>query len=415
MQNENAWHVGSLFKIPLFLDPSWFLIVAWITFSDGLRWQAAWGIPIAYSAGLAMALLLFTSVLLHELGHSLVARRQGIAVNSITLFLFGGVAAIENEPKTPGQMFQVAVAGPLVSFSLFLLLGAIVLFAPIELLPNPGRQVLTVLLSRGASLNLTLTLFNLIPGLPLDGGQMLKAAVWKKSGSYLQGSHTAAKIGQWLGWGIVGLGVADIVGITQALRLPYIGGLWAVLIGSFMLRNADRYNQVTDLQEALVNLKASDAMSRDFRVLDANQTLRQFAENYVLAIDHPAAYFASSDGRYRGLVEMETLQKIERGLWDHTTLQAVAQPLTEIPAVEESTPMTAVIEKLEVEMLHQLTILTPAGAVAGILDRGDILRAVANQMGYQISEAAVRQVKAAGEFPAGLQLAAIAQSIQGLK
>jgi Zn-dependent protease len=151
MQSQNARRVGSLFKIPLFLDPSWFLIVIWITVTDGLQWQSRWGAPVAYGAGLAMALLLFGSVLLHELGHSLVAQRQGIKVNSITLFLFGGVAAIEDEPKTPGQMFQVAVAGPLMSLALFLLFGGIAWVAP---LPNSTvGEVAALLLTRVASLN----------------------------------------------------------------------------------------------------------------------------------------------------------------------------------------------------------------------------------------------------------------------
>jgi Zn-dependent protease/CBS domain-containing protein len=416
MQNQNAWRVGALFGIPLFLDPSWFLIVAWITFTDGIQWQSAWGIPIAYSAGLAMALLLFTSVLLHELGHSLVAKKQGITVNSITLFLFGGVAAIDEEPKTPGQMFQVAIAGPLVSLSLCLIFGALLLFLPIPpavgVIPN---QVINVILLRIASLNFTLTLFNLIPGLPLDGGQMLKALVWKRSGSYLQGSQTAAKSGKWLGWAIVALGAADILGVTRALNLPYIGGLWAVLIGSFMLRNAERYSQLTDLQAVLVSLKAADSMTRDFRVLDANQTLRHFADDYVLAVQRPSVYFAASDGRYRGLVEMEALQTIERSQWETQTLQTIAKPLSEIPSVLETTPMVELIHKLEAETLSKITVLSPAGAVAGVIDRGDIVRVVADKMGFSLSDEAIRQVKEAGVFPVGLQLGAIAQSIQGLK
>jgi Zn-dependent protease/CBS domain-containing protein len=413
MQNQNSWRIGSLFGIPLFLDPSWFLIVAWITFADGLAWQGAWGIPVAYSAGLVMALLLFASVLLHELGHSLVAKKQGIAVNSITLFLFGGVAAIEQEPKSPGQMFQVAIAGPLVSLVLCLLFGAVVFLAP---LPNTLLgQVAAVILMRVASLNLTLTLFNLIPGLPLDGGQMLKAAVWKKSGNYLQGSHVAANAGKWLGWGIVALGAADILGVTRALNLPYLGGLWAVFIGSFMLRNAERYNQLTTLQEALVMLKSSDAMTRDFRVLDADKTLRQFADDYVLASDRPSSYFAASDGRYRGLIEMDALQTVERSLWDSQTLQTIAQPLTNIPSVQESTSMVDLIQKMETESLKRITVLTPAGAVAGVVDRGDIVRTVAEKMGFNLPEEAIKQIKEAGEFPMGLQLGTIAQSIQGLK
>jgi Zn-dependent protease/CBS domain-containing protein len=413
MQSSNSRRIGSLFKIPLFLDPSWFLIVIWITVTDGYQWQSRWGVPVAYSAGLAMALLLFGSVLLHELGHSLVAQRQGIKVNSITLFLFGGVAAIEDDPKTPGQMFQVAVAGPLVSLALFLSFGAIAVFAP---LPNSSLgEVLAVLLTRVAGLNLTLTLFNLIPGLPLDGGQMLKAAVWKRSGSYIKGSQVAAKTGKGLGWAIIGLGGADILGLTQILGLPSIGGFWAIFIGSFMLQNADRYSKMAELQQGLVNLKASDAMTRDFRVLDANQKLREFAEAYVLTTTHPVAYFASSDGRYRGLVEMDRLQTIERSQWDVKTLNDIVQPLTEIASIVESTPMVDLIRLMDEKSLSKITVLTPAGAVAGVIDRGDIFRAVGNQLGLTVSDEAVRQVKEAGEFPAGFQLGAIAQSIQGLK
>ncbi len=414
MQSQNARRVGSLFKIPLFLDPSWFLIVVWITVSDGLQWQGRWGAPVAFGAGFAMALLLFTSVLLHELGHSLVAKKQGINVNSITLFLFGGIAAIDDEPKTPGQMFQVAVAGPLVSFSLFVLVGAIALFAPLSSQSLFG-QVATVILVRIASLNLTLTLFNLIPGLPLDGGQMLKAWIWKRSSSYVKGSQAAAKTGKWIGWGIIGLGAADLLGLTRALNLPYIGGLWAILIGSFMLQNAERYNQLANLQESLVNLNASGAMTRDFRVLDASQSLREFADAYVLATSHPVAYFAASDGRYRGLVEMDSLQNVERSLWETQTLHDIVKPLTDITSVKEDTSMVDLLRLMDEQSLAKVTVLSPAGAVAGVIDRGDILRAVGKQMGFQVSDEAVRQVKEAGEFPAGFQLGAIAQSIQGLK
>jgi Zn-dependent protease len=413
MQSQNARRVGSLFKIPLFLDPSWFLIVIWITVTDGLQWQGRWGAPLAFSAGLAMALLLFGSVLLHELGHSLVAQRQGIKVNSITLFLFGGVAAIDEEPKTPGQMFQVAVAGPLVSLALFLMFEAIALFTPLP--QSTAGEVVALLLMRVASLNLTLTLFNLIPGLPLDGGQMLKALIWKRSSSYIKGSQVAAKTGKVLGWGIMGLGGAYMLLGLAVANAPDFDGLWAIFIGSFMLQNAERYNQLANLQEGLVNLKASDAMTRDFRVLDANQTLREFADNYVLTTTHPVAYFASSDGRYRGLVEMERLQNIERSQWETKTLQDIVQPLTDIPSIKEDTGMVDLIRLMDEKSLSKITVLTPAGAVAGVIDRGDIFRAVGNQLGLTVSDEAVRQVKEAGEFPAGFQLGAIAQSIQGLK
>src|SRR4028119_1900473 len=126
------WRIGSLFGIPLFLDPSWFFILAFITIINALNFSSSFGLVLAWSTGLLMALLLFGSVILHELGHSLVARSQGLKVNSITLFLFGGVASIEQESKTPGEAFQVAIAGPAVSLMLFLLLSSLMFLLPIS-------------------------------------------------------------------------------------------------------------------------------------------------------------------------------------------------------------------------------------------------------------------------------------------
>jgi Zn-dependent protease len=411
---QNGWRVGSIFNIPLYIDPTWFLIVGWMTLRDGMEWQQRWGAPAAYSAGLAMAILLFTSVLLHELGHSLVAKAQGINVNSITLFLFGGVATIESESKTPGKMFQVAIAGPLVSLALALITGAIVMFAPIITSETPplANQVLYILLSRIAGLNLVLTLFNLVPGLPLDGGQILKAAMWKRTGSFVKGTLIAARSGRFLGYAISALGLADVFGITRQFGLPEVGGLWAVLIGSFMVRNADRYTQVANLQQILIDLKAQDVMSRDFRVLDGNWNLRQFADHAIVAIDEPGAYFAAADGRYRGRVDLGQVQTIERSLWESKTLNAIAQPLNAIPSVTETTALTQVINLLEQQSDRAITVLSPAGSVAGMIDRSDIIRVVAGKLGFSLSEETLQQIKDSGTYPPGLQLASIAQSAQ---
>lgn len=408
---QNGWRIGSLFRIPLFIDPSWLLIVGWITLRDGLVWQQnypAWNGALAYGAGLVMALLLFGSVLLHELGHSLVAKSKGIQVSSIRLFLFGGVASIEKEPEKPNDMLQVAIAGPVVSFVLWLLFSAIGLVLP-------GGSPLGVLCASLATLNLTLVVFNLIPGLPLDGGQMLKAAIWKYSGDYLTGAHWAARTGLWLGWVVSLIGFADVLGLTQQLGLPTLGGIWAILIGWFMRRNAVNADRLTDIQEVLLKLKAQDVMTRNFRVLDANMTLRQFAEELVLHEGQPTTYFAASDGRYRGLVNATSLHSTERSLWETQTLRDIAQPLTEIPAAIEATAIAEVIQTMEAQDLPKITVLSPAGAVAGVIDRGDITRSVGEQLGFQVSPVVIQQIKNTGVYPPGLPLGAIADSIKALK
>lgn len=396
---QSGWRVGSILGIPLFIDRSWFIILVLITLANGLNpdWQMQWG-ELAWVMGFAMALLLFGSVLLHELGHSVAAKLQGIGVNSITLFLFGGIASIDRESKTPWNALKVAIAGPLVSFGLFLLLSGLVQVSP---LPAPIRLVLVNV----AYINLVLTLFNLIPGLPLDGGQVLKALVWKATDSRIQGIRWAARSGQILGW------LAIALGLGRVLFNQDYSGLWIAAIGWFALRNAAAYQQVTSLQEAMLALTAADAMVRDFRVVDAHTSLRSFAEAYLLEDHHPPAYFAASEGRYRGLVSIDAIRTIERGQWDQRTLQDIAQPLLTIPSVRENTPLVEAIAKLEDLALSSLTVLTPADAVAGVLDRGDIVRAIADRLGLGVAPAMIQRIKEEGEYPPGLQLPAIARSV----
>lgn len=395
---QSNWRIGSLFGIPFFIDPSWFFILALVTLLKAGNFDPSFQSISAWSLGLVMALLLFASVLLHELGHSLVARSQGIKVNSITLFIFGGVAAIDRESQTPGDAFQVAIAGPGVSLCLFGLFYGLTQVLPTE---NLGYLVAADL----ARINLVLTLFNLIPGLPLDGGQVLKAAIWKLTGNRLQGVRWAAQAGKVIG----SLAIAVSVGLALLTGVWTI--LWLALIGSFVYRNANAYDRLTILQAALLELQAADAMTRDFRVLDATMSLRSFADEYILAdIQTNKPYYAASEGRYRGLVKIQDLQTIERSRWEMESLESLVHPLSEIATVEEKTPLIDVINTLETCQLKHLTVLSPAGAIAGVIDRGDIVRAVAGRLNLPISQEQIQQIKAEGSYPSWLKLSAIAKA-----
>ena len=405
---QTGWRIGSLFGIPFFVDPSWLIILTFVTFAYGSEWQSSFdlygtnaGGGFAWVLGLGMALLLFASVLLHELGHSLVARSQGIQVSSITLFLFGGIASIDRESETPNEALQVAIAGPAVSIVLFVLLS---LTAQIDILP-PTAQIIA---SNIAQINLVLALFNLIPGLPLDGGQILKSIVWKATGDQRQGVRWAARVGQFLGW------TAIVVGVVAFFTTFSLTTLWIAFIGGFCVRNASAYSRVNDLQEALSDITSTDAMTRDFRVVDADMTLRQFADQHLLLADQRVpAYFAVSNGRYRGMVSIDDLRSTERSEWELRTLHDIAHPLTEIPSIRESTPIAEVIDALESRHLKRLTVLTPADAVAGIVDRGDIVRALAKKLNLQISEDVIQRIKEDGTYPPGLQLPALSKAING--
>lgn len=394
---QSGWQIGSIFGIPLYIDPSWLIILAFFSFANGINLQQdypGWASGIAWVIGFFMALLLFISVLLHELGHSLVARSQGIKVSSITLFLFGGIAAIDRESKSPGLSFQVAIAGPTVSFCLFILLTLLAL-------PFPDLSPAGVLVKRLAEINLVLALFNLIPGLPLDGGQILKAAVWKVTGDRFKAIHWAAKSGKIVGWAGIICGVIFSFSAT--------GLLWISLLGWFILRNANAYDQITKVQQILLQLTAADAMTREFRVVDADMTLRQFTDDYLLDSRQPEVYFAASDGRYRGLVSVDDLRSIERSQWETQTVHSIIKPLTEIDRVEEKALLVDVINQLETDNLRRITVLSPAGAVAGLIDRGDVVRALAQKLNVIIPEAQIKQIKEEGSYPPGLQIATLAQ------
>ena len=395
---QKGWRIGSLFGIPLLIDYSWFVILALAT-SEYASSYRLWGPALSWSAGFAIAMLLFGSVLLHELGHSLAAMSQGIKVNSITLFLFGGMASIESESKTPGQAFQVAIAGPLVSFAIFFILGL-----GSQVLPQ--TSLLAIVVERVAEINLVLGLFNLIPGLPLDGGQVLKAAIWKITGSRFAGVRWAAKTGQVLG------GLAIAFGLTVCLLSREFGGLWIALIGWFAIRNASAYSQFTLLQETLLKTKACDAMSRDFRVVDANSSLREFADRYLLEVNPFPFYVAAANGRDLGLVSIDDIRSTERSQWQIQTLHDIVKPLAKITTVSEKASLAEVINTMESGQLPRIIVLSAIGSVAGTIDRGDVVKVLAKHFKPKISEADVKRSKEENSYPQGLQLSAIAKTAQ---
>ena len=232
MRPASGGVIWTIAGIPVHIAPSWFLIVLFVS------WSLATGYfpsrypgfpPFTYAGmGILAALLLFTCVLLHELGHALTARRFGVRVLGMTLFLFGGVAQIANDPKTPLVEFLIALAGPAVSGLL-----AVTCFFAAGAMPvmHEFQLIVVAILRYLAAINLGLILFNLLPGFPLDGGRIFRAAVWGITGNLAGATRMASAIGSVLGYGLIGLGVWSMI------RGSGFHGLWYVLLGIF-LRNA---------------------------------------------------------------------------------------------------------------------------------------------------------------------------------
>lgn len=357
--------IGSLFGIPFYVNFSWFLILALITWDYGQQLGVAFptlGLG-AWGLGLGAALLLFASVLAHELGHSLVAMRQGIPVNSITLFIFGGLASLGEESKTPANAFWVAIAGPLVSLVLAGLLTAIHSFSGLS---GPLAAVIGLL----ATINIALALFNLLPGLPLDGGNVLKAIVWKITGKPYKGIAFASRAGQVLGWIGISLGLLNALGISP------IGSIWSLLIGWFLLQNAGRYAQAASVQEQLSGLTAADAVIPNSPIVSADISLREFANQHI--IGNPAnwnKYFVvDGNGQWIGEIPIDAMKTIPTNDWWDVSVRQLMQPKGQIETVNSNQPLLDVVTLLEQEKLPELVVLKEDGVLVGLLEKASIMQ-----------------------------------------
>ncbi|GAB4378594.1 MAG: site-2 protease family protein [Elainellaceae cyanobacterium] len=356
--------VGSIFGIPFYLNISWFLVLALVTWNYGN--ELGYAFPYlggtAWILGLVTALLLFASVLAHELGHSFVALRQGIPVNSITLFLFGGLASLEEESKTPGEAFWVAIAGPLVSIVCFGIFTAINAFTGIS---GPSAAVVSLL----AYINLILAVFNLLPGLPLDGGNVLKAIVWKITGKPYKGVAFASRAGQFLGWAGIVLGGLSILGISN------IGSIWTLLIGWFLLQNASRYGQAAAVQEQLSGLTAADAVIPNSPIISADISLREFANNYI--IGNPANWqkylVTDAEEQLIGEIAVDALKTTPTNDWWDVKVRDVMQPAEPIETVSSDQPLLEIVNLLERKQIPTLVVLKDKG-VMGLLEKASIIQ-----------------------------------------
>jgi Zn-dependent protease len=363
--------VGNLFGIPFYVNLSWFLVLALVTWDYGGGLASAFpqlGGALPWVLGLGAALTLFASVLAHELGHSFAARRQGIKVNSITLFLFGGLAALEKESSTPAGAFWVAIAGPLVSFALFALFFTT---GQVLSLSGPIGAILALL----AYINLALGAFNLIPGLPLDGGNVLKALVWKVTGQPYKGLVFASRVGQLLGWSAIAFGAASIVGLSP------IGNFWTLLIGLFLLQNANRTAQFGEIQGRLQGLTAADAVTGNSPMVATTTTLRDFADATLLSGDITWRKFlvTNAAGELVGTARVEDLKQIPREQWAQISVEDIMESADTMATVVSDQPLLEVIQTLETQGLKTLAVVRDNGALVGLLEKTSIQALLQNR------------------------------------
>ena len=354
--------IGNLFGIPFFVNPSWFFILGLVTWSYGsnLARFADFTGSMPWILGFITALLLFASVLAHELGHSFVAISQGISVKSITLFIFGGLAALEKESDTPEQAFSVAIAGPLVSILLF---GIFTLVDANFALPTVVKAVVSPV----AYINLILALFNMIPGLPLDGGNALKAIVWKITGNPNKGVIFAGKAGQVVGWIAIALGVLSIAGISQ------VGSFWTLLIGFFLLQNAGMATRSATVQDKLDQYTAQDAVVADSPIVDSELSVREFVNQYVIGKERWRKFLVINETQQLiGAVTLEDLKTIPTSEWNDIQLREIVKPVPEVETISAQTSLLEVAKIIETKNLKELVVVAEADKVVGLLEKSSI-------------------------------------------
>ncbi|MGB3534982.1 MAG: site-2 protease family protein [Microcoleaceae cyanobacterium] len=365
--------IGNLFGIPFFVNVSWFIVLALMTINYGGSLGAQFpqlGIIGAFSLGLIASLLLFASVLAHELGHSFVAIRQGIDVKSITLFLFGGLASLDKEAKTPGGAFSIAIAGPAVSLVLF---AAFSLLSASNLVAGAAGAIIGLL----AYINLALGVFNLIPGLPLDGGNVLKAAVWKLTGNPHKGVLFASRVGQGIGW--LGIGI----GLLPVFLTGSFPNIWTILIGLFLLRNAKALTFDAKLRSQLSQWTAADAITADSPIASEELSLRELANEYL--IGHPnihRVFVTNSQGQWVGQLKVSQTRQVPTSQWPLVMVKELMQPIDEMMTVDAEQSLLDVVTLLEKEQINEVPVVRE-GTILGLIEKASIRQLLQRQAQVQ--------------------------------
>lgn len=375
---------GRLFGINFYLDLSWFLIFLLVTWSlaTGLLpvWHPDWSTSLRWVLGAVAALLFFGSILLHELSHALVAQAYGLEVRRITLFLFGGVANIEREPGAPKTEFLMAAVGPLTSlllgllFLLFLLVGQgfnALVNAPGLAMAELG-PVMTLFAWLGP-INIFLGLFNLLPGFPLDGGRILRAALWKATGDLTKATRWAASVGRLTGWGFMLLGVLMAFGV----RVPIFGtgllaGLWLVFIGWFLSDAARASYQQVLIRDLLEDVPVLRLMRTNVPVVPPSLTVAQLVYEWILGTDERAFPVMEGD-RLLGLVCLEDVRKVPREDWEHLTVGEIMTLTNQLDIVSVREDASEALARLTRRDVRQVPVLED-GRLVGLLRRRDILK-----------------------------------------
>jgi Zn-dependent protease/CBS domain-containing protein len=358
-----SFRIGKIAGIDIDIHVSWIIILVLLMVSLATGWfpqlYPGWSSATYWGVGLISALLLFVSVLLHELAHSLVARRRGLPVKNIILFIFGGVSNIEQEPRSPGVEFQVAIVGPLTS----LLIGALcfLLLLPLRGTHSPLEGILFYL----AVTNVLLGVFNLIPGFPLDGGRVLRSIVWKITGSLAKATRIASISGQVIAYLFI------LWGIWQLFSGNVLNGIWIGFIGWFLLSAAQSANTQVMVQSALRGVTVGEVMNPTPPTVPATISLQQLINDYFLPHGLRCALVMQGD-RLAGLMTLSDIRHVPREQWGYTSAGQAMIYVERLHVVSPQQSLNDVLPLMAGRDVNQLPVVQN-GIPVGIVSRDAIM------------------------------------------
>jgi len=377
---DSSIKLGKILGIPIGVNYSWIFVFVLFIFLLARQYSQShlgWDAPQIWSTALVTTVLFFLSVVAHELSHSLLAVRKGIPVIGITLFVFGGVSQLSHEARRPMTEFLIAVVGPLTSILLAVVFGGLkFLLSPgylhwEDVLLDPGRTSLEVISLHLAWINLSLGVFNLLPGFPLDGGRVLRAVVWGLSGSYWRGTQVAARAGQLVGGLIIATGLVWL----------YFGhsfqGIWFALIGLFLFTAATASYRQERNRESMRVFRVADAFTTDWFSLPSETALGSPLVSHGLA-GPDALIGVLADNRIQGVVTRQNLALAPAGSSPFATLGQVMVPLASLPSVGPAEGIYDALERMETDGLTRLAVVSD-GRLLGFLNKEEVLRFMARR------------------------------------
>ncbi len=360
--------IGKIMGIRIGLDYSWFLIFGLITWLMASSYYPSqfkdWPEYVYWLMGAATAILLFVSVVLHELGHSAVAIRFKVPVHNITLFLFGGVSEIEAEPPNAKAEFLIAIAGPLVSL---ILAGVFELLKPVFATVRPVWALVEYL----AYINFALAVFNLIPGYPLDGGRVLRAIVWRFTNNMRRATTIAANTGRFFGFLFI------FLGILMMLRGDFGNGIWIAFIGWYLDNAASAEAQQSLYQGLLAGHTVAQAMGPVCPSVAGDQSIEQLVNEHISGTGQRCFLVQRMTDHARGaenvgLITLGRLHEVPREQWAATTVEQAMVPMDQVKRTTPQSGLWPALEEMEHDGVNQL-LVTNDGQVSGMLRRADVI------------------------------------------